>query len=50
MNKLSMNLGIVAGKGELPALSAQKEVEKGFIQRITKDYYLEEAVYILSEM
>jgi carboxyl-terminal processing protease len=29
---------------------AKEEVEKGFIQRITKDYYLEEAVYILSEM
>ena len=29
---------------------AKEEVEKGFIQRITKDYYLEEAMYILSEM
>ena len=29
---------------------AKEEVEKGFIQRITKDYYLEEALHILSEM
>ncbi|HOY95316.1 MAG TPA: carboxy terminal-processing peptidase [Catalimonadaceae bacterium] len=29
---------------------AKEEVEKGFIQRITKDYYLEEAMYILAEM
>jgi len=29
---------------------AKEEVEKGFIQRITKDYYLEEALFILSEM
>jgi hypothetical protein len=29
---------------------AKEEVEKGFIQRITKDYYLEEALFIISEM
>lgn len=29
---------------------AKEEVEKGFIQRITKDYYLEEALHILAEM
>ena len=29
---------------------AKEEVEKGFLQRITKDYYLEEALFILSEM
>lgn len=29
---------------------AKEEVEKGFISRITKDYTLEEALYILSEM
>ena len=29
---------------------AKAEVEKGFTQRITKDYYLEEAVLIMGEM
>ena len=29
---------------------AKEEVEKGFLQRITKDHYLEEAVFIMSEM
>ena len=29
---------------------AKEEVEKGFLQRITKDYYLEESLFILSEM
>jgi len=29
---------------------AKEEVEKGFLQRITKDYYVEEALYILSDM
>jgi len=29
---------------------AKEEVEKGFLQRITKDHYLEEAVFIIAEM
>jgi carboxyl-terminal processing protease len=40
-------------KGNLEANKsnpAREEVEKGFIQRIAKDYYLEEAFRVMSEM